>query len=150
MVELGPLRASQGDPPCLGDHEDDPGGRSLKMLNRIGQIAVVASDVKRATTFYRDVLGMKLLFEVPPKLSFFDCGGVRLMISLPEGEGVGKSSILYYKVDDIQAVHRTLSDRGVAFMTSPHMVAKLPDHELWLADFRDSEGNVLALMSEVR
>ena len=121
------------------------------MLNRIGQIAVVARDVGRATAFYRDVLGMRLLFEAPPKMSFFDCGGVRLMISLPEGEGVDRaSSILYYKVDDIQTVHRTLSDRGVAFMTPPHMVAKLPDHELWLADFRDSEGNILALMSEVR
>ena len=121
------------------------------MLNQIGQIAIVAHDIPRATAFYRDVLGLKLLFEVPPGMSFFDCGGVRLMLSLPEGEGHDHpGSILYYKVDDIRAACETLRERGAAFEGEPHLIAKMPDHELWMVFLEDSEGNTLALMSEVR
>lgn len=121
------------------------------MLNQIGQIALNAKDVARATAFYRDVLGMRLLFEVPPKMSFFDCGGIRLMISLPEGEEHDHpGSILYYKVDDIRAAHEEIKKRGGGFLGEPHLVAKMPDHELWMAFLKDSEGNTLALMSEVR
>jgi methylmalonyl-CoA/ethylmalonyl-CoA epimerase len=120
------------------------------MLDRIGQIAVTAKDVGRATSFYRDVLGMTFLFDAPG-LAFFDCGGVRLMISLPQGEGMDHpASVIYYKVDDIQEAHRRLQEQGVVFVSPPHPVAKLPDHELWLGFFKDTEGNVLALMSEVR
>jgi len=119
-------------------------------LARIGQIAINVKDVKRALAFYRDVLGMRLLFEAPPGLAFFDCSGVRLMLSRAERPDLDHpASILYYRVDDIQATHDTLVSRGVRFESKPHVVAKLPAHDLWLADFRDSEGNVLALMSEV-
>ena len=120
------------------------------MLGEIGQIAVAVRDVARATAFYRDALGLPLLFEAPPGLSFFDCGGVRLMLSLPEGEGQDHpASVLYFRVADIAAAHRQLSARGVAFIDEPHKVAELPTHELWLAFFRDGELSVHALMSEV-
>ena len=120
------------------------------MIERIGQIAVIVKDVTRATAFYRDTLGLTYLFEAPG-MAFFDCGGVRLMLGLPAGEGVDRaSSIIYYKVEDIRQAHQTLEERGVVFLSPPHPVAKLPDHELWLADFKDSEGNLLALMCEVR
>lgn len=119
-------------------------------LRRVGQIAVVAADVARATRFYRDSLGLRLLFEAPPGLAFFDCGGVRLMISRPEGAAeAGASSILYYEVGDIQAAYDTLSARGVQFEDRPHVVAPLGANDLWMAFLRDSEGNLLAIMSEV-
>ena len=118
---------------------------------RIGQIAVVVQDLDRAVAFYRDTLGMKFLFQAPPKLAFFDCGGVRLMLDVPEEEEFKHpASILYYKVDDIRATWSTLRDRGVEFRDEPHVVARMPDHELWMTFFRDPEGNTLALMSEVR
>ncbi len=119
-------------------------------LGRIGQIAVNAHDLPRAVAFYRDTLGMGLLFEVP-QMAFFDCAGVRLMLGLPSAPAFDHAaSIIYYRVDDIQAAHRTLVERGVTFTEPPHVAARLPDHELWLAFFRDTEKNVLALMSEVR
>ena len=119
--------------------------------SRIGQIAVVVQDLDRAVAFYRDTLGLRFLFQAPPKLAFFDCGGVRLMLDVPEeAEFKHPASILYYKVDDIQGTWATLRDRGVDFRDEPHLVARMPDHELWMAFFRDTEGNTLALMSEVR
>ena len=123
---------------------------SLFALSRIGQIAVNVHDLDRATVFYGETLGMKLMFQVP-KMAFFDAGGVRLMLGLPESaEFDHPSSVLYFKVDDIQSAHATLSERRVAFLDQPHLVAKLPDHELWMTFFKDTEGNTLALMSEVR
>jgi methylmalonyl-CoA/ethylmalonyl-CoA epimerase len=120
-------------------------------LQQIGQIAINAKDVERATAFYRDVLGMRFLFQAGPKLAFFDCGGVRLMLSLPEEEEFDHpGSVLYYKVDDIRAAYATLKERGAEFRGEPHLIAKMPDHELWMAFLEDSEGNTLALMSEVR
>jgi methylmalonyl-CoA/ethylmalonyl-CoA epimerase len=123
------------------------------LLQRIGQIAITVQDIERAVQFYRDVLGLRLLFQAPPGLAFFDCGGVRLMLSRPEGnadeQGVG-TSVLYYKVDDIAAAHAVLSTKAVKFVGDPHIVAKMPDHDLWMAFFRDSEGNLLALMHEAR
>jgi methylmalonyl-CoA/ethylmalonyl-CoA epimerase len=119
-------------------------------LSTIGQIAMIAKDVGRATAFYRDRLGMKFLFEFPG-LAFFDCGGVRLMISRPEKpEFDHPGSILYFKVNDIEGAHRDLTSKGVEFTDAPHLIAKLPDHELWMAFFKDSEGNALALMEEKR
>ena len=119
--------------------------------SRIGQIAVVVQDLDRAVAFYRDTLGLRFLFQAPPKLAFFDCGGIRLMLDVPEEEEFKRSSsILYYKVDDIRGTWATLRDRGVEFRDEPHMVARMPDHELWMAFFRDGEGNTMALMSEVR
>lgn len=119
--------------------------------SRLGQIAIVVQDLDRAVAFYRDTLGLRLLFQAPPKLAFFDCGGVRLMLDVPEEEEFKHpASILYYKVDDIQGTWATLRGRGVEFRDEPHRVARMPDHELWMTFFRDTEGNTLALMSEVR
>ena len=119
------------------------------MLNVIGQISMRALDIERATAFYRDTLELRLLFRAGT-LSFFDCAGVRLMLSLPEGEFDHPGSTLYFKVDDIHATHDTLVSRGVEIVGKPHVIAKMPDHELWMSFFRDSEGNTLALMEERR
>ena len=119
-------------------------------LGRIGQIAVNAHDLSRAVAFYRDTLGMRLLFEVPT-MAFFDCAGIRLMVGTPSAPVFDHpASIIYYRVDDIEAAHQVLVERGVTFHEPPHVAARLPDHDLWLAFFRDTEKNVLALMSEVR
>ena len=117
-------------------------------IQRIHQISMRTTDTARAVAFYRDTLGLKLLFQAPPQLAFFDCGGVRLMLSPAEPEFDHQGSVLYFAVDDIKAAHSALAAAGATFRTEPHMVAKLPDREVWLADFLDSEGNVLALMSE--
>ena len=120
-------------------------------LSKIGQIAIPVTDIDRAVAFYRDVLGMKFLFQAPPPgLGFFDCGGVRLMLDLPAREQAGRGGVLYYKVDDLQATFDTLSARGVAVEAKPHLIARMPDHELWMAFFRDPDGNAFALMAEVR
>lgn len=122
-------------------------------LSRIGQIAMTVQDLPKAVAFYRDVLGMRFLFEAPPSLAFFDCGGVRLMMSPPEQEGpvagVRFNSILYYAVDDIQETARTLESRGVVFEQAPHRVARLPHADLWIGFFRDMDRNLLAIMSEL-
>ncbi len=118
-------------------------------LDQIGQIAIPVTDIERAIAFYRDVLGMRFLFQAPPGLGFFDCGGVRLMLDGPAGAQAGQSSIIYYRVPDLDDAFATLSDRGVVFEADPHLVAKLPDHELWMAFFRDPDANLIALMSEV-
>lgn len=119
-------------------------------LGAIGQVSMRAQDIDRATAFYRDTLQLPFLFRAGD-LSFFDCGGVRLMLSKPgKAEFDHPGSILYFRVPDIQSAHRELSGRGAAFLGDPHLVARMPDHELWMAFFRDSEGNTLALMSEVR
>jgi len=118
------------------------------MLSKIGQIAVNAKDIARATAFYRDKLGMKHLFSAPPGLAFFDAGGTWLMLSLPsDAEFDHASSILYFEVVDIDATHATLKGRGVEFRSAPHAIHRQDNKELWLADFRDSEGNTHALRS---
>jgi predicted enzyme related to lactoylglutathione lyase len=123
---------------------------STHELTRIGQIAINAHDVERATKFYRDVLGLDLLFEVSG-MSFFNCGGVRLMVSRPSApEYDHPGSILYYHVADLRGTHAKLVSLGARFESAPHKVADMPDHELWMAFLRDSEQNMLALMSEVR
>ena len=120
-------------------------------LERIRQIGVNAKNLERAVRFYRDVLGMRFLFEAPPQMAFFDCGGVRLLLGVADRPEIDHpASIIYYLVPDIRAAHEVLKERGVAFITAPHFVTRMPDHELWLADFRDSEDNIVALMSEVR
>jgi predicted enzyme related to lactoylglutathione lyase len=117
-------------------------------LQRIHQISIRTTDTARAVEFYRDALGLKLLFQAPPQLAFFDCGGIRLMLSPAEPEFDHQGSVIYFAVDDIKASHAALAAAGVKFRSEPHLIAKLPDREVWLADFVDSEGNVLALMSE--
>jgi len=108
------------------------------LLGPIGQIALTVQDVERAVTFYRDALGLKHLFSAPPGLAFFEAGGST------------HSSVLYFRVADIHAAAETLAARGVGFEGKPHLIAKLPDHDLWMAFFRDSEGNLLALMAEMK
>jgi methylmalonyl-CoA/ethylmalonyl-CoA epimerase len=121
-------------------------------LGRIRQIALTVNDVPRAVTFYRDVLGIRQLdIPAPPSLAFFDCDGVRLMLSLPETPNAGKAStVLYFSVPDIHAAAKTLAQRGVGFVAEPHLIARMPDHELWMTFFTDPDLNPLALMSEVR
>ena len=118
-------------------------------LARIGQIAVTVGNLERAVTFYRDTLGMALLFQVP-NMAFFDCGGIRLMLGLAEKPGEIFSSVIYYRVDQIQQAYEVLSSRGVEFEAKPHLIAKMPDHDLWMAFFRDPDRNLLALMCEMK
>ena len=117
-------------------------------FDKIGQIAIGVSDAARAKDFYQKVLGMKLLFDAG-SLAFFQCGEVRLMIS-PSDAPPGERTILYFRVPDIQQAHAALRARGAEFIQPPHMVARMPDHELWLAFLKDPEGNTLGMMSEVR
>lgn len=125
---------------------------SSSALGPIGQVAMTVSDVPKAVQFYRDAVGLPLLFQAPPGLAFFDCGGIRLMLSQPEGEFTpgGASSVLYFKVSDIEGTHRSLASRGVQFVDEPHLIAKMPDHALWMCFFRDLDGHTLALMEEKR
>ncbi|HXE75242.1 MAG TPA: VOC family protein [Candidatus Xenobia bacterium] len=119
-------------------------------LSQIGQIALTVRDLKRMVAFYRDTLGMKFLFEAPPRMAFFDVGGVRLLLGQEDkANPAHPASILYYKVADIRATFETLVGRGVTVAEKPALVAKMPDHDLWLALLRDPEGNAFALMSEV-
>jgi len=117
-------------------------------IARLGQVSVNAHDLERATNFYRDTLGLRHLFSAG-KMAFFDCAGVRLMVSLPEkAEFDHPSSILYFYVADIAAAHRQLVAHGVRIEAEPQIVARMPASDLWMAFFRDSEDNLLALMNE--
>jgi methylmalonyl-CoA/ethylmalonyl-CoA epimerase len=119
-------------------------------ITRLGQIAVNVKDVERAAAFYQEELGLKLLFKAPPGLAFFDCGGVRLMLDHAEKPEFNHlSSILYFSVPDIRAAYSKLKGNAVHFEDEPHVIAKMPTHDLWMTFFRDSEGNLMALMSEV-
>ena len=116
-------------------------------LSAIGQISVSVHDLDRATAFYRDVLGMTFLFPAG-HMAFFDCGSVRLMLTSHLGKGE-QTSIVYYRVDDLSATVAALTERGAAFDSQPHCIANMPDHDLWMAFLKDSEGNIIGLMSEV-
>ncbi len=118
-------------------------------ISRIGQISVTVTDLARAVAFYRETLGLELLFKVPG-LSFFMCGGVRIMITLPEEGKAPQNSVLYFVVEKIESRSASLRDKGVVLEGEPHMIAKMPDHELWMAFFRDPDGNLMALMEEKR
>jgi methylmalonyl-CoA/ethylmalonyl-CoA epimerase len=120
-------------------------------LGRIGQIAVPVADLERAVAFYRETLGMRFLFQAPPGLAFFDCNGIRLLLDVPaKAQSQHLSSIIYYQVEDIESAYQVLNSRGVVFEEKPNLVAKMPDYELWMAFFRDPDGNLLALMCEKR
>jgi len=120
-------------------------------LSSIGQIAMPVRDLARGVEFYRDRLGLRFLFQAPPGLAFFMCGNVRLMVEVPaEKEFQRPGSILYFNVGDIDEAYRELRQRGVEFRDEPHLIAKMPDHELWMAFFNDGEGNSHALMQERR
>ncbi len=115
----------------------------------IGQIAITVKQLDRAIAFYRDILGLPFLFE-SGNMAFFDCGGTRLMLGPSEQGDSTWSSIVYYKTNDIQSSAELLTVRGVNFESQPRLIARMPDHQLWMAFFRDSEGNLAGLMSEVR
>ena len=118
-------------------------------VTALRQVALTVSDVARSTEFYRDMVGLPFLFSAGPNLAFLAIGHVRLMLAGPEGEfRPGLSSVLYFKVDDIVAAHAEMSARGVPFITTPHFIAPMPDHDLWLCDFRDPDGHTMALMCE--
>lgn len=123
---------------------------SSAAITAIKQIAVNVKDPARATAFYRDVIGLKFLFAAG-SLAFFDCGGVRLMLTTAEKpEFDHPSSILYFNVADLRAAYERIKGAGASFVDEPHLVARMPDHELWMCVFHDTEGNLQALMSEVR
>jgi catechol 2,3-dioxygenase-like lactoylglutathione lyase family enzyme len=119
-------------------------------IENIGQVAIRARELPAAVAFYRDVLGLEFLFEAGT-LAFLMCGDVRLMLAVPENDTVDhESSTVYFRVPDIQAAYAELSERGVSFVDEPHLIAKLPDHELWMVFFRDPDGNLMGLMCEIR
>src|SRR5688572_27681889 len=118
-------------------------------LTKIGQIAILVQDLERAVPFYRDKLGMQYLFTAS-NLAFFDCAGTRLMLSTPEpGQAHSGNSIIYFTVGNIDAAYRELAGRGVSFDDQPHIIANMGTYDLWMAFFRDSEHNLLGIMSEV-
>jgi methylmalonyl-CoA/ethylmalonyl-CoA epimerase len=115
-------------------------------LVRIAQVALTVRDIEQGIVFYRDALGLTFLFRTPT-MAFFDCGGTRILIGT-ENATAQAGAFLYFAVDDITAAHKELVDAGVSFDEPPHMVAKLPDREVWLAVFRDPAGTIHHLMSE--
>lgn len=119
-------------------------------IEDIGQIAIRTHDLPVAVDFYRDKLGLKFLFDAG-HMAFFQCGSVRLMLAVPENVSVDHpSSIVYFRVGEIDGSYRELSERGVPFDDEPHLIARMPDHDLWMAFFRDPDDNLLGLMAEVR
>jgi methylmalonyl-CoA/ethylmalonyl-CoA epimerase len=119
-------------------------------LDTIGQIHVTVTDIDESVAFYRDVLGMKFLFQVPEQdMAFFDCGGVRLYLGVPEGTERKPSATIYYRVDDIQATWKSLTDKGLKVFSKPHLIARMDDHELWMGFFNDPADNIVAIMSEL-
>lgn len=116
----------------------------------VGQSMVPVPDVAHAVQYYRDVLGLPFLFAAPPQTAFFQCGDVRLLVGVPESaEHQQRGGTVGFRVRDIQAVHATLSARGVAFQASPHVVHRTATSELQLAALRDPDGNQLSLMADV-
>ena len=118
-------------------------------FDKIGQIAITVGDFQRSRSFYRDILGMKHLFDAG-NMAFFQCGEIRFMVASSEKPVAPSGTILYFKVDDIHGAHLQLQQQGVEFVQAPHMAARMPDHELWLAFLKDPDGNAIGIMSEIR
>lgn len=115
---------------------------------KLGQVAINVENVERAVTFYKDVINLSLLFEMDG-LAFFQCGDTRLLLSRAEKEEFNHpSSVLYFQVEDLNSEVLRMKEAGATFIDEPHMVAKVEDTETWMAFFKDTEGNTLALMSE--
>ncbi len=118
-------------------------------LSQIGQIHLSVSDIDRSVAYYRDVLGMRLLFQVPGQpMAFFDCGGVRLYLGQPEQESFRSSALIYYRVDDIDEACRELKGRGAELEAEPHVVHRTAQVELWMAALRDPDEHAVMLMCE--
>ena len=125
---------------------------AVPALARIKQIAVPVRDVKEAARFYRDTLGLKHLFDAPPALSFFDCGGVRLMLAGPEAQGKDgeeQHPVLFYDVSDIKKAHAKIKSSGAKSIEEPHIITRMNGHEIWISSISDGQGNVVSLMSDV-
>lgn len=123
--------------------------RAAVGIEALGQVSVNVKELPRAVAFYRDALELPLVLDTPG-MAFFQCGATRLMLSVPTGaEFDHPGSVLYLTVRDIQASHAALTARGVSFLRPPHCIARLDERDLYMAFFRDPEGNTLALMSEV-
>jgi len=119
-------------------------------IEKIGQIAIAVSDIDEAAQFYRETLGLPFLFDAPPGLAFFDCGGTRLMLTTQQGAAEDHTtSAIYYKVSDIHAATKELKSRGVEFIQEPQKVATMPDHELWMGFLRDPDQNLVGIMAEL-
>jgi methylmalonyl-CoA/ethylmalonyl-CoA epimerase len=117
-------------------------------LDEIGQIAVTVSDLARSKNFYQNVLGMKFLFDAGG-MSFFQCGAIRFALGTSPNPPSPSGTILYFRVADTHATHALLAAQGVEFIQEPHLVAKMPDHDLWLAFLRDPDANPVGLMCEL-
>ena len=115
----------------------------------VTQFLIPVDDFERSVSFYRDVLGIPLLFSAPPQMAFFQCGAVRLLVGvIPAGQKAQRGSAIYFKVQDIEGIHASLREKGVEFKAAPHVVNRSAQSETWLAEFVDPDGNQLALMSE--
>jgi methylmalonyl-CoA/ethylmalonyl-CoA epimerase len=120
----------------------------LLNLSQIGQIALAVGDVNQAEAFYEQTLGLRKLFRFGD-LCFFDCAGVRLMLEKAKDRyAIGRSSVIYFRCADIALAVRELERRGVSFDHPPHLIAKMDDHDLWMAFFSDPDRHTLALMHE--
>ncbi len=120
-------------------------------VSEIGQIAITVSDVEQALGFYRDVLGLTFLFSPAPTLAFLTAGTVRIMLSTPQGSGaVGANSILYFKIEQLEAAYEQILARGATAERPPQLAAKMADHDLWIGFLRDPDGNLVGLMEEKR
>jgi methylmalonyl-CoA/ethylmalonyl-CoA epimerase len=118
------------------------------LLDGIGQIAITVSDLAQSKDFYQNMLGMQFLFDAGP-MSFFQCGKIRFAIGTSPNPPGPDGTILYFRVADIQQTHDLLAARGVEFIQKPHLVAKMPDHDLWLAFLRDPDGHTIGLMCDM-
>jgi methylmalonyl-CoA/ethylmalonyl-CoA epimerase len=121
---------------------------SQVQFEKIGQIAITVTDVARAKDFYLNTLGMRFLFDAG-QLVFFQCGDIRLMLSGGQADQPRGGTVVYFKVEDIHVVHDQLKQKGVDLVQAPHLVAKMPDHDLWMMFLRDPDANLIGVMSEV-
>ena len=117
-------------------------------IDTIGQIAISVTDLARSKEFYRNTLGMKFLFDAG-SMAFFLCGEVRFMIGVSDEPFTPGGTIVYFKVQDIERAHALLLEQEVVFTHAPHLVARMPDRDLWMAFFNDPDGNLLGMQSEV-
>lgn len=122
---------------------------STNPIQKIGQIGIPVTDLERAIPFYQEQLGLPILFNTDT-MAFFDCNGVRLLLSIPENEQFAHpSSVIYFQVERIKDKYRELLAKGVSFLDEPHIVAKIGQTETWMTFFKDTEDNTLAFISEV-
>lgn len=115
---------------------------------KIGQIGIPVTDVERATAFYQEKLELPLLFKAPPGLAFFQCGDIRLMLDASSGEHAGQGTVIYFKKEEMESWYHDKLKEGILFVRSPHLVAKMPDHELWMCFLKDPDGNLIGIMEE--